>query len=151
MIKYPMENLNRLLKAEFARFVVVGGISAVLEYSLYFVFKTVVDYLIANILAFALTNIVTYILSKRYVFNSNNENKVQMATLFAICLMGALLVNQIVLWALVEFVTVDDKIAKAIAIAVTVIWNFFTRKHFVFKNRAVATQEAPTDFPSDKI
>lgn len=146
-----MENLNRLLKAEFARFVVVGGISAVLEYSLYFVFKTVVDYLIANILAFALTNIVTYILSKRYVFNSNNENKVQMATLFAICLMGALLVNQIVLWALVEFVTVDDKIAKAIAIAVTVIWNFFTRKHFVFKNRAVATQEAPTDFPSDKI
>jgi len=146
-----MENLNRLLKAEFARFVVVGGISAVLEYSLYFVFKTVVDYLIANILAFALTNIVTYVLTKRYVFNTTNENKVQTATLFAICLMGALLVNQIVLWALVEFLAVDDKIAKAIAIAVTVIWNFFTRKHFVFKNRAVATQEAPTDFPSDKI
>src|SRR6188768_3646964 len=146
-----MESLNRLLKAEFARFVVVGGISAVLEYSLYFIFKAGVDYLIANILAFSLTNIVTYVLSKRYVFNFSPENKVQTATLFAVCLMGALLVNQIVLWALVEFVVVDDKIAKAIAIAITVIWNFFTRKHFVFKNRAIATQEAPTDFPSDKI
>jgi putative flippase GtrA len=147
-----MESLNRLFKAEFARFVIVGGISAVLEYSLYFIFKTTVDYLFANILAFSLTNIVTYILTKRYVFNSANEsNKVYQATLFTICLMGALLVNQLVLWALVEFVVIDDKIAKAIAIAITVIWNFFTRKHVVFKVREVAAQKASTDFPSDKI
>jgi putative flippase GtrA len=144
-----MERVNRLLKAEFTRFVVVGGVSAVLEYSLYFLFKTILEYLVANVLAFALTNIVTFILSRKYVFTSGG-NRTQEAALFIVCLMGALLVNQVALWALVEFGSVNDKIAKAIAIAVTVIWNFFTRKHLVFRNRDVVTQEARADY-SDKI
>lgn len=146
-----MNGLQRLLKAEFAKFVVVGGISAILEYSLYFLFKTAVDYLIANVLAFALTNIVTFILSRRYVFGSSNNNRVAELALFVLCLGGALLVNQIVLWTSVEFMSVDDKIAKALAIAITVIWNFFTRKHIVFKNREVVTQTASTDYPSDNL
>jgi len=147
-----MESFNRLFKKEFTRFVLVGGISAVLEYSLYFLFKSVLDYLVANVLAFALTNVATFILSRRYVFAPSGAKRSQEAALFFVCLMGALLVNQMVLWALVEFGTVDDKIAKAIAIAVTVIWNFFTRKHLVFRNREeVLPQEAPTDFRSDKI
>jgi putative flippase GtrA len=145
-----MEGFNRLFKSEFARFVLVGGISAVLEYSLYFLFKSALDYLVANVLAFGLTNIVTFILSRRFVFAPSGNKRSQEAALFFGCLIGALLVNQVVLWALVEFVSVDDKIAKALAIVVTVIWNFFTRKHLVFRNREVATQEAPTEFRSDK-
>lgn len=136
--------LGKVFTPEFIRFAIVGVISAVIEYALYFLFKQSLDYLIANGVAFACTNIITFILSKRYVFNSSNESKTQEATLFTVCLVGALAVNQIVLWALVEFVAVDDKIAKAVAIGVTVIWNFFTRKHFVFKNRAVVTQHSST-------
>ena len=68
-----MERITRLLKTEFARFVIVGGISAVLEYSLYFLFKLILDYLIANVLAFGLTNIVTFILSKLYVFEPSGK------------------------------------------------------------------------------
>lgn len=147
-----MEALRRLLKAEFTRFVIVGGISAVLEYSLYFAFKTITDYRIANVLAFILTNVVTYILTKRYVFTSSAQaNKGYEALLFAVCLAGALAVNQAVLWALVEFVSMDDKIAKALAIAVAVVWNFFTRKYIVFRNHGVETQPLPRDFPADKL
>lgn len=161
-----MEGFNRLFKSEFARFVLVGGISAALEYSLYFFFKSVFDYrlkavldynldnstsmLVSNVLAFGLTNVVTFILSRRYVFGPSGNKRSQEAALFFACLLGALLVNSVVLWALVNFISVDDKIAKALAIVVTVIWNFFTRKHLVFRNREVATQEAPTEFPSDK-
>jgi len=147
-----MESLRRLLKAEFTRFVIVGGISAVLEYSLYFAFKPITDYRVANVLAFILTNVVTYILTKRYVFTSATQtNRVYEATLFAICLAGALAVNTAVLWALVEFVSMDDKIAKALAIAVAVVWNFFTRKYIVFRNRDVTAQPMTTDFPADKL
>jgi putative flippase GtrA len=146
-----MEALRRLLKAEFTRFVIVGGISAVLEYSLYFAFKNIADYRVANVLAFVLTNIVTYILTKRYVFTSSTQAKGQEALLFAICLAGALAVNQAVLWALVEFVSLDDKIAKAVAIAVAVVWNFFTRKYIVFRNHGVAKQPVSRDLPADKL
>lgn len=146
-----MDALHRLLKAEFTRFVIVGGISAVLEYSLYFAFKTIADYRVANVLAFILTNVVTYILTKRYVFTSSSQiHKGYEAFLFAVCLAGALAVNQAVLWALVKHVSMDDKIAKALAIAVAVVWNFFTRKYIVFRNHGVATQPVSRDFPAGK-
>jgi putative flippase GtrA len=118
-----------------------------MEYALYFLFKPVFGYLVGNVVAFACTNVVTFMLTKRYVFNSGNgnENKSQEALLFALCLCGALLVNQITLWLLVEFAGLHDTIAKVAAIAVAVVWNFFTRKHVVFKNRVVATQGAPAE------
>ncbi|HEY9047610.1 MAG TPA: GtrA family protein [Ohtaekwangia sp.] len=150
-----VESILRLLKSEFVKFAFVGGISAVIEFSLLILFveKLSIDYLIGNVVAFALTNIVTYILSKRYVFNAaSSVNKAQEAGLFFLCLLGGLLVNQIVLWAFVEFTSLDYRIAKVIAIAITVIWNFFTRKHLVFRNRAVATQQsAATDYSEDTL
>ncbi|HEY9005530.1 GtrA family protein [Ohtaekwangia sp.] len=150
-----VEAVLKLLKAEFVKFVVVGGISAVLEFSLLILFveKLSMDYLIGNVIAFALTNIVTYVLSKRYVFNAaTSANKAQEAGLFFLCLLGGLLVNQIVLWIFVEFTSLDYRIAKVIAIAITVIWNFFTRKHLVFRNRPVAAQQATaTDYSEETL
>jgi putative flippase GtrA len=129
--------VSKIFTGEFIRFVIVGGISAVLEYSLYFLFKNFFDYLTANVVAFILTNIVTFVLTRRYVFVHSTNNKTSEAVLFTICLAGALAVSQAVLWALVEFLAMDDKIAKALAIAVAVIWNFFTRKYIVFRQRPV--------------
>ena len=149
---------NKVISTEFFRFVIVGGISAVIEYSLYFLFKPVLGYVVdnfmaivlANFAAFVLTNIVTFILTRRYVFASANENKTQEMLLFCLCLGGAFIVNTVTLSILVEYVGVADAIAKAVAIAVTVIWNFFTRKHVVFKNRvAVAAQPAATTPPKE--
>lgn len=134
--------LNKVFSAELFRFVLVGGISAVVEYALYFLFKPAFGYLVGNVVAFACTNIVTFILTRKYVFNSSDENKAQEAMLFTVCLAGALVTNQIALWALVEFGQMDDRIAKIIAIAVTVVWNFFTRKHVVFRNRGIVTERA---------
>lgn len=135
------EFIKKTFTAEFIRFLIVGVVSAFIEYTLFFVLKEEINYLIANVVAFALTNIVTFILSRRYVFSSRN-NKYYEATLFVICLLGALIVNQIVLWSLVELAALDKGIAKALAIAVTVVWNFFTRKHFVFRNREVAPERS---------
>jgi putative flippase GtrA len=142
------------LNGKFVRFLIVGGISALIEYSLYFLFKTRIDYLIANFLAFGVTNIFTFILSRKYVFTSTGGRKREEATLFVICLAGAYAVNHVVLWGLVEFAAMDDKIAKALAIAVAVIWNFFTRKHIVFRNRQeqpLAQPASTKEFPLKKF
>ena len=154
MTKSIFENILKLLKAEFTKFVFVGGISAIIEFSLLILFveKLAIDYLFGNVFAFALTNIVTYILTKRFVFNGTQSvNKAQEAGLFFLCLLGGLVVNQIVLWAVVEFTSIDYRIAKAIAIAITVIWNFFTRKHLVFRQRAVVTQQSSTEYSEENL
>jgi putative flippase GtrA len=144
IVNRTLEAAKRILTAEILKFIVVGGVSALIEFSLliFFVERTAMDYRVANVMAFGITNIFTFILSRRYVFNATTgSNKAYEATLFTLCLLGGLLVNQIILWVFVEFTFVDYKAAKVIAILVTVIWNYFTRKHLVFRNReAVVTQ-----------
>lgn len=132
--------LRKIVTPELIKFVLVGGFSAILEFSLLILLveKVHIEYLISNIVAFAITNIFTYILTKLYVFNSSNNSRTYETLLFTLCLLGGLLVNQVVLWALVEFTPLDYRIAKVVAILVTVVWNFFTRKHLVFKDRTVA-------------
>jgi putative flippase GtrA len=127
--------IARYLDSKFFRFIVVGLISAAIEYSLYFGFTLVIDYQLANVVSFALTNIVTFLLSRKYVFVSNSDNRSEEISLFVLCLCGALVMSQTVLWAFVEYGDINDKIAKGFAICVAVIWNYFTRKHIVFRTR----------------
>lgn len=140
--------LQKFLTPEVIKFLVVGGLSAFLEFSLLILFveRAAMDYLYGNILAFGITNIFTYLLSRKYVFPASGQHRAYEAAMFFICLLGGLLVNQVVLWVMVEFTAIDYRIAKVIAILVTVIWNYFTRKHIVFRNRAVPVEERSTDF-----
>jgi putative flippase GtrA len=140
--------IKKFFTPEIIKFIVVGGLSAIIEFTVLIIFvETIdIDYRVGNILAFGLTNILTFMLSKRYVFASSNSNKAQEATLYTLCLLVGLAVNQAVLWALVEMISIDYRIAKVIAILVTVVWNYFSRKHFVFKQREVQTQESTTKY-----
>jgi putative flippase GtrA len=144
--------LKKFLTAELLRFIVVGIISAAIEFSLLFLFKQYIDYRLANILAFVVTNVITFTLTRRYVFTSNG-NRAEEQKLFVLCLSGALLVNHVVLWSLVEYVALDMRLAKIIAISVTVIWNYLTRKNIVFRNRVNALPETSPvkDYPAKKF
>jgi putative flippase GtrA len=144
--------LKKFLTAELMRFIVVGIVSAAIEFSLLFLFKLYIDYRLANILAFVVTNVITFTLTRRYVFTSNG-NRAEEQKLFVICLGGALLVNHVVLWSLVEYVALDMRVAKLVAISVTVVWNYITRKNIVFRNRVNAIPEvtAVKDFPAKKF
>lgn len=133
--------IARYLDTKFFRFIIVGLISAAIEFSLYFLFTLVINYQLANVVSFALTNVVTFLLSRKYVFVSNNDSTSEEITLFVLCLCGALVVSQTVLWAFVEYGNINDKIAKGFAICVAVIWNYFTRKHIVFRSRETAEAE----------
>jgi putative flippase GtrA len=143
--------LNKFFTVEFLRFMIVGVISAAIEFSLLFLLKSYIDYKIANILAFAVTNFITFSLTRKYVFTSSG-NRAEEQKLFVICLGGALLVNHVVLWSLVEYVSLDMRLAKVIAIGVTVIWNFLTRKNIVFRNRNVVAEPSPAkEFPAKRF
>lgn len=136
MIRFIIRFINSLLaRFQVIRFILVGGTSAVLEFSLLvlLVEKLEMGYLPSNILAFSLTNIITYLLSRYFVFSPTDRKKRHEAALFIAFLSGGLLINQSVLWAVVEFVGLDYRISKVVAILVTIVWNFFTRKYIVFK------------------
>lgn len=148
-MKFIQAVFRKLVSPEFLKFAIVGGISALIEYSLYLSLKLWMDYLTANIVAFAITNIVTYILSKIYVFGSSDANKVTEAALFFLCLLGALSISQFTLWVLVDYMHMDDRIAKGIAMSIAIVWNFFSRKYIVFRHSVKVPDQSTTETSSD--
>ena len=122
---------------QIARFLVVGVVSAVLEIGIlvllveYFQWR----YLAANILAFLITNVVNYLLSRTWVFTSDHNKKLSEFMIFMAFVSIGLCINQLFLWLLVEYLDLNYKVAKVVAIVITIIWNFLTRKHLVFKTK----------------
>jgi hypothetical protein len=96
-------------------------------------------------------NIVTYILSRIYVFESSSGNKVTEAVLFFLCLLGALAISQFVLWVLVDYASMDELFAKGIAMAIAIVWNFFSRKYIVFKHSNGLPEQSSTDSVTDNF
>ncbi|HOX84326.1 MAG TPA: GtrA family protein [Chryseolinea sp.] len=152
MIRFIQAVFRKLISPEFLKFATVGGISALIEFALFnWLFKLGMDYLVANVVAFAITNIVTYILSRIYVFGASSGNKVMEAVLFFLCLSGALLISQLLLWALVDYADMDELFAKGIAMAIAIVWNFFSRKYIVFKHSNAIPDQSSTDSVVDNF
>jgi putative flippase GtrA len=119
------------------RFLIVGFSSSLIEIGIlvFLVERIQTSYLHANIIAFVVTNLLNYFLSRVWVFTSNNNKILPEFFAFILFVSVGLAINQLCLWALVEYGELNYKISKVIAIGVTVGWNFLTRKHLVFKNK----------------
>jgi putative flippase GtrA len=127
--------LTRLLQHPLTRYVIVGGCSAALEISLLIgaVEYLHIQYLIANVFAFIITNILNYAASRLWVFERSGVRKRVELPVFVLFLGIGLAINQAALWFLVQKLLLDYRIAKVLSIGFVVVWNFFTRKHIVFK------------------
>ena len=135
--------LERLIKTflsrEFIRYVVVGVISAAIEMGLLILFVERLEmfYLQSNVLAFVITNITNYVLSRLWVFEKTGRRKRIEFTWFILLVGVGLLISQALMYVGVDRLGMDYKISKLISIAAIVAWNFFTRKNFVFAKRTV--------------
>ena len=123
-----------MFQGSFARYVVVGVTSAALEMGLLIIFvkKFGLSPLVGNVFAFMITCILNYVLSRKWVFERTGERKRVEFFLFMFFVTCGLLISQVVMWIGIDLWAIDFRVAKVVAIGFVVIWNFFTRKHFVF-------------------
>jgi putative flippase GtrA len=135
--KLRPRGITRLLQHPLVKYVIVGSCSAALEVSLLIaaVEYLHIQYLIANVFAFIITNVLNYAASRLWVFERSGARKRVELPVFAFFLGIGLAINQAALWFLVQKLFLDYRIAKVLSIGFVVIWNFFTRKHIVFKKK----------------
>lgn len=128
-----MDLLKKIPKGErfweIFRFLAVGGFCFVLEFVLLY---SLTEYgglppLISAPIAFTISLIVNYILCVTVVFETKQQTKNQMFLFVVTSLMG-LGVNQITMWFFIEVVGLWYMIAKVIAAAVVMIWNYVTKR-----------------------
>jgi putative flippase GtrA len=126
--------INRSL-SKVIRFVIAGGLSAGLEMTLLIALVEYLGYevLTANVLAFLITNVANYMMSRYWVFNQQTIKKRIEFPVFMFFVTCGLIINQVVLWYMMNNVLIDYRISKVASIGAVVVWNFFTRNNIIFR------------------
>ena len=117
------------------RYFFVGGAAAVVDIGV-FVFLVKVfglPWFPVALLSFVLATGVNYQLSIRYVFSSGVRfaQHHELALVFLVSAAG-LVVNQTVLWLLIEKLSWDLVLAKMIATGMVFFWNYTIRRYMIF-------------------
>lgn len=143
MEKHKMnEKLIKLVK-QFISYFFVGGMAAIVEWAMFFLFSSVlfVDYLYATVLAFIFSTTANWILGRLLTFkHSSYENKraMELILVFAVSLVG-LLFNMLLMYLFVTILGMNTDmlkvLAKILATGIVFVWNFLGRKIFVYTER----------------
>ncbi|MEQ9439958.1 MAG: GtrA family protein [Cyclobacteriaceae bacterium] len=122
---------------QFLRYAAAGVVSVAIEYGMLVILVEQLGHdhlLFANALAFTTASAGNYLISRYWVFErGKHRTHVEMMAYFVSAAVG-LLINQLVLWSLVEGVSLDYRIAKIGAIGAVVLWNYWIRRTWVFKS-----------------
>lgn len=119
---------------QIVKFVVVGGLSFVLDFIIYFVLTQflAVYYLIAGFLSFTISLIFNYLMSMKFVFKSKDSlKKTTEFSIFASLSVMGLGLNLLCLYILVDLFFMNDLWAKIVVAGIVMVFNFVTRKLFL--------------------
>ena len=116
------------------KFAIVGGIATVIDFVFLYIFREFCHFpiLVSNTLSFCISVIYNYIASVKWVFDVNKEKdaKKQFIIFIVFSVIGVLL-NDLIMWISVDFLSIYYLLAKIIATSIVMIFNFVTRKMFL--------------------
>ncbi|MFP5041428.1 GtrA family protein [Parasediminibacterium sp. JCM 36343] len=123
-----------VLQPDFLKFIFSGLLSVAIEFFLLIILveKFKLSVFISNSIAFIITNIFNYLLSRLWVFGKSHRRIRHEVFLFFSTTAVGLLINQAIMWCLVDAYHLNYKVAKLFAIVLVVIWNFWSKKFLVF-------------------
>ena len=122
------------LIAQIMKFVLVGGLSFVLDFIIYYILTNFfsIYYLVAGFFSFSLSVIFNYLMSMKYVFKSKDDlRKSHEFVIFVTLSVLGLGLNLLSLYILVDLFKMNDLIAKVFVAGIVMIFNFVTRKIFL--------------------
>ena len=132
MIKKLLE--NKLIR-QILRFGIVGGLAFLIDYGIFTILSQFlhVHYLLASIISFSISVIFNYILSIKWVFDVTKKQDAKDFALFIILSVIGLGINSLIMYISVDLMHIHELIAKIIATAIVMVYNFISRKIFIEK------------------
>lgn len=127
----------KALIEQFLKFGVVGVVATLIDYGILMLLSQLAgwDPLPASAVSFTVSLVFNYVASMRYVFTRRDDiSRRRELTLFVILSLVGLALNSALMWAGTELLG-DGPIAvtltKVVATCVVMLWNFWSRKHWL--------------------
>jgi len=136
-IKTILKDKPDNLIGQLLRYVVVGGISFVVDYGSLWLLteKAGLPYLWSAALAFILGLICNYILSTKWVFGESRiKNAWGEFVAFAVIGVIGLGLNELIMYAGTDGLGLHYMLSKIVSTAIVFFWNFLARRFLVFKS-----------------
>lgn len=125
--------LDRGFILQYVKFAIVGVTSLIVDYAgmVFLTEGTDLGYFKACAFSYTLSIFVNYVLSMKYVFHSREDmSKVKEAGIFFVLSLLGLLMNQVVMWFMVEGVGIFYGMAKLLSTLIVTNYNYISRKKF---------------------
>lgn len=137
-----MKLLNKANIKQFISYFFVGGVAAIDEWVMFFIFANVlqINYFVSTVIAFIFSTTANWILGRITTFKDNNTYKDKKAKeaflVFVVSAIG-LLFNLILMYLFVTVMGFDSSLGKTLskiaATGIVFIWNFLIRKLVIYK------------------
>ncbi|NBC81828.1 MAG: hypothetical protein GVY19_00450 [Bacteroidetes bacterium] len=112
-----------------------GGMAAGVDICFFYVFAKLLDYhyILISVLGFLLATFVNYLLSVKFVFNSQIRfrRNTEFILIYAVSGVGQL-IHIGILYVLIDLWIIDKLLSKLVATGIVFIWNFTVRNYFIF-------------------
>ena len=122
------------LMNQIIRFGVVGVICTIIDFGVMIFLREVagVYYLFASGISFAVSVVVNYLLSMKFVFHGKKDSsKTREFIFFVVLSVIGLGLNQVIMWAAVDGMNISYILSKVGATAIVMVYNFVTKKIFL--------------------
>lgn len=135
LITYFINELVKIFNHTLSKYLITGLATALLELGLYKVLTLITDnYSFAHVSSYILSASINFLISKYYVFKDATNTFWVQATTFIIVVILSGLINTSLFVLLVRN-DANDLFAKIIAIIISVVFNFATKRLIVFARR----------------
>jgi len=129
--------LNEKVK-EIINYIFFGALATIVNILSFYIFDTIFNwqYLIANVISIIVSILFAYVTNKIFVFESKTETRqalIQEFTSFISFRLLSGLIDMLVMWMLVDILTVDSLIAKLFTQIIVVVLNYIFSRFIIFK------------------
>lgn len=128
--------INLILNMRIARYFFVGGLAAIVDSTIFFIFVKIfnIDYLMVGAIGFIIATWVNYLLGIKFVFNSLTRfsRKVEIISVYVVSGIG-LILHLVILYYCIDVFYFEKMTSKITAIGLVFFWNYLARKNFVYK------------------
>jgi len=124
---------------QFIKFCIIGGIAAIIHFSILHTFTEWLKiwYIISNTFGFVISAIFNFLANKFWTFRNTLKGReiFKQLSKFTMVLVSGLVINNIIIYLVTEFVGFDYRLSWVFATGVVTFWNFSLNRFWTFRHR----------------